>query len=31
VLSVYRAHGFGLLRRDLREGWSTLMLRGHGG
>jgi ribosomal protein L11 methyltransferase len=27
VLGVYQAHGFRLLRRDRREGWSTLMLR----
>ncbi|MBV8849846.1 MAG: 50S ribosomal protein L11 methyltransferase [Methylobacteriaceae bacterium] len=27
VASVYRAHGFGLIRCDLREGWSTLMFR----
>ena len=26
VLAVYRAHGFCLSRRDLREGWATLML-----
>jgi ribosomal protein L11 methyltransferase len=31
VLCMYGSHGFGLLRRDLREGWSTLMLRCHGG
>ena len=31
VLSMYGSHGFGVLRRDLREGWSTLMLRRHGG
>ncbi|HZY14467.1 MAG TPA: 50S ribosomal protein L11 methyltransferase [Beijerinckiaceae bacterium] len=29
VLAVYRAHGFGLLRRELREGWATLMLCRH--
>jgi ribosomal protein L11 methyltransferase len=31
LLSMYGSHGFGLLHRDLREGWSTLMLRRHGG
>jgi len=31
VLSMYRAHGFGLLHHDLREGWSTLTFRHHGG
>jgi ribosomal protein L11 methyltransferase len=29
VLTVYRSHGFGLLRRDLREDWATLMLSRH--
>ena len=31
VLSMYRAHGFGLLHHDQREGWSTLTFRHHGG
>jgi len=31
VLSMYRAHGFGLLHHDLREDWSTLTFRHHGG
>jgi ribosomal protein L11 methyltransferase len=31
LLAVYRARGFRLVRRDLREGWSTLLLCRHGG
>jgi ribosomal protein L11 methyltransferase len=31
VLAAYRARGFGLVRHDLHEGWSTLLLRRHGG
>ena len=30
VLAVYLGHGFGLMRRDLHEGWSTLLLCRHG-
>jgi ribosomal protein L11 methyltransferase len=29
VAAVYRAHGFVLLRRDLRDGWATLLLCRH--
>jgi ribosomal protein L11 methyltransferase len=29
VVVIYRSHGFGLLRRDLRDGWATLMLCRH--
>jgi ribosomal protein L11 methyltransferase len=31
VLASYQAHGFRFVRHDLREGWSTLLLRRHGG
>jgi ribosomal protein L11 methyltransferase len=31
VLSVYRAHNFGMVRHDDRDGWSTLLLRRHVG
>ncbi|MEA2856152.1 MAG: ribosomal protein methyltransferase [Methylobacteriaceae bacterium] len=30
VLAVYQAHGCALIRRHVREGWSTLMLCRHG-